>query len=542
MAPTARAVTPRVSSAIPPRSASVAPASEESRSLRPRRRPRSAGAARSASCAVAATNETFQPSPSEKQKRRAENAREPGQADAREPHQHEPAVQRLAPADAVDRRPDEEDQRVHAEDVRADDREDVLLGVVVVLDDDVAREIHHRDHHGEACEGDEHRDDAGPAEDLAQRRGCGGRLARLRRPDRLGDLLRVGPDEDDDRERDQRDPAGGEPRHGQRVGFELLAREERREEAVRGSRRRRHRRGERRCPRAPLGGYMSPAAVRASSATPPEAPVKIIPAITSAVESVRVARAITEQPIAAIRNPAASTGTRPKRSMRPAGSAGARRREEDRRTEPEQAGDARDRDERASSRPPRAGRDTSSPRAPRRAGSCSGGRSRSIEQASRNSALPPWAGCRTYGAPSSRCARRPTASTLCHLACRGERVDERPGILDLVARGLSIRGRVVPTVRVRGHEVPQEHIAGDAKLRERSVDDRRADLRRARAGELALRREREARDARARRTRRLPTSRSCAHPATQVLRAGAAAAQIRVLVVGCADVRQTQVP
>src|SRR5829696_3035091 len=59
----ARAATPIADSARPPASASVAPVSPASRSLNPSSLPRSHGAAQSASVAVAATNERFQPMP-----------------------------------------------------------------------------------------------------------------------------------------------------------------------------------------------------------------------------------------------------------------------------------------------------------------------------------------------------------------------------------------------------------------------------------------------------------------------------------------------
>ncbi|HEX7256339.1 MAG TPA: hypothetical protein VF236_10470 [Gaiellaceae bacterium] len=59
-------MTPRKSSTKPPSSASPAPSSAATRSFAPRSFPRSAGLVRSASCAVAATNETFQPRPSPK--------------------------------------------------------------------------------------------------------------------------------------------------------------------------------------------------------------------------------------------------------------------------------------------------------------------------------------------------------------------------------------------------------------------------------------------------------------------------------------------
>src|SRR4029079_13575212 len=62
-APRASAPMPSDSSAAPPRSARPAPVRPLSMSLKPIRRPRSEGSVLSASSAVAATNEKFQPSP-----------------------------------------------------------------------------------------------------------------------------------------------------------------------------------------------------------------------------------------------------------------------------------------------------------------------------------------------------------------------------------------------------------------------------------------------------------------------------------------------
>src|SRR4051794_37555572 len=70
------------------------------------------------------------------------------------------------------------------------------------------------------------------------------------------------------------------------------------------------------------GGYMSPAAARASSAVPLAAPTPTRPARTAGAESVLLPSAARPQPAAPAPKPAASTGTRPMRSMsRPAGSA-----------------------------------------------------------------------------------------------------------------------------------------------------------------------------------------------------------------------------
>src|SRR3954454_2299717 len=66
-------------------------------------------------------------------------------------------------------------------------------------------------------------------------------------------------------------------------------------------------------------------------------------------------------------------------------------------------------------------------------------------------------------------------------------------------RHLRARRRMVRPLRprVRRHDVPEQHVVADAELREDAVDDRRARLGRAGARQLALRGEREPRDARA---------------------------------------------
>lgn len=67
---------------------------------------------------------------------------------------------------------------------------------------------------------------------------------------------------------------------------------------------------------------MSPAAVRISSATPPEAPTSANPAITGTASSVAVPSAVSAQPLAPSKKPTTITGTRPKRSIaHPAGKA-----------------------------------------------------------------------------------------------------------------------------------------------------------------------------------------------------------------------------
>src|SRR4051812_20507200 len=70
------------------------------------------------------------------------------------------------------------------------------------------------------------------------------------------------------------------------------------------------------------GGYMSPAAVRISSATPLAAPVSMNPRMRMGGESMLVASAVRQQPAVAAKYPQAITGRLPKRSIaRPAGTA-----------------------------------------------------------------------------------------------------------------------------------------------------------------------------------------------------------------------------
>ena len=124
-----------------------------------------------------------------------------------------------------------EHERVHAEHVRPDDREDHMLGVIAVLDDDVARQVHDGDHHGHGREArEERRDHARTADDLAQRRG---RLrgAFLGRRDQLGDALRVRPDVQGEHEGDEGQHTCTQPRNRQDAGIELvLAGEDRTED------------------------------------------------------------------------------------------------------------------------------------------------------------------------------------------------------------------------------------------------------------------------------------------------------------------------
>src|SRR5919197_171294 len=90
---------------------------------------------------------------------------------------------------------------------------------------------------------------------------------------------------------------------------------------------------------------------------------------------------------------------------------------------------------------------------------------------------------------------------------------------------------------MRGHDVPEENLFLDAELREHAVHDRGAGLGRPGAGELALRRERDAADARAAIARRLADEDRRRMLALAEIRPQAPAPQrgARVLVVRRAD-------
>ncbi|HKY13197.1 MAG TPA: hypothetical protein VJL85_07695 [Gaiellaceae bacterium] len=115
--------------------------------------------------------------------------------------------------------------------MRTDDREDQVLCVLSVVDDDVTGQVHHRDHHAHRREpGKERWDYARAADDLAQWSRRRGRSL-LPAGDQLGDALRVGPNAERDPHRDEGDHAGGKPRDREHTRCELvLAREDRAED------------------------------------------------------------------------------------------------------------------------------------------------------------------------------------------------------------------------------------------------------------------------------------------------------------------------
>ena len=113
--PIASAATPIADSARPPTSASAAPVSPASRSLKPSSLPRSHGAAQSASVAVAATNERFQPIPRPNSATAvAGTLSTHSRLSAEHGHHQQAAGERRRAADAVDQRADHEHERVHA--------------------------------------------------------------------------------------------------------------------------------------------------------------------------------------------------------------------------------------------------------------------------------------------------------------------------------------------------------------------------------------------------------------------------------------------
>ena len=107
-----------------------------------------------------------------------------------------------------------------------------LLRVVMLLDDDVARQVHHRDHHAEARERSEHgRDHAGAAEDLARAARAAAAASDASAGAMSSAICFVSGRTSATIDAEPTLIAGrGEPRNGERVGLEVLAREERAED------------------------------------------------------------------------------------------------------------------------------------------------------------------------------------------------------------------------------------------------------------------------------------------------------------------------
>src|SRR5262245_24012712 len=83
------------------------------------------------------------------------------------------------------------------------------------------------------------------------------------------------------------------------------------------------------------------------------------------------------------------------------------------------------------------------------------------------------------------------------LTPRGEELEERARRLDLVGPWPAIGLGLAPPVRVRRHDVPEEHVLIETELVEHTVNDRRGCLGRALPRQLALRGERDSADPRA---------------------------------------------
>src|SRR5687768_9298908 len=81
-----------------------------------------------------------------------------------------------------------------------------------------------------------------------------------------------------------------------------------------------------------------------------------------------------------------------------------------------------------------------------------------------------------------------------HAPSLGDALDERQPRRDLGGGRAPVRGGDPRPVRMRRHEIPEQHVVGDPELGQRSVDDRRAELGGAGACELPFGGEREARD------------------------------------------------
>jgi hypothetical protein len=194
-----------------------------------------------------------------------------------------------------------------------------VVVMVEVVDDQSTGKGHHRHHRADACLGrDERRDNSPPAPEQAERSRVRRRLRRAV-PQMCRDRLRVGSHCRDQGKAHELEAAGGEPQRGEHV-------------AIAPANRGLKTTGPRIAPNAapkrtrPMprargsGGYMSPPAVRTSRLAPFAAPTPARPASTASGEPTALPSAATPQATTPTERPAASTGTRPKRSIeRPAG-------------------------------------------------------------------------------------------------------------------------------------------------------------------------------------------------------------------------------
>ena len=135
-----------------------------------------------------------------------------------------------SPPDPIDQVADDDHERVHADEVRGDDREHGVVLVLEMVHYDGPGEGHHRDHHAEArLARDERRDDSGPPEELADRRSAPRRLHGLVRHESR-DPLRVRAHRCDEGQPDELERRRGEPELGERAAIELTSRQHRAED------------------------------------------------------------------------------------------------------------------------------------------------------------------------------------------------------------------------------------------------------------------------------------------------------------------------
>ena len=359
------------------------------------------------------------------------------------------------------------------------------------------------------------------------------------RAELLGDPLRVRPDAEADRAGDEREARCDEPRERQRFRLELLAGEERREDR-RAEDRPEH--GAEEDVRDPACAALRRVHVAGGGAREQrDAACRARQRHAGDHDGGRAGARRERDERAAERRDHEADGDhrdaaevihRPPSRQR--GEPG--RREEDRRAEPEQPLDPRDLHER--DRVHR-GRELEEARVHReRRGEqdrVALDVQRHAASVARNSDAPPWDGWRTYGAPSARSARGVRRRARADPRRRARRTAAPPR-----SRRRSGGGSTSGTpgaVRMRRHEVPEQHVVGDPELGERAVHDRRAELGGAGAGQLPFGGERDPRDPRAVVARRLADEddRRARSPAQVVGEPSPAERRVGVLVVRCAD-------
>ena len=351
--PIASAATPIAESARPPRSASAGAGHPRQQVVEAEQLAALPRAARSARAAVAATKERFQPMP-----RPNSATAVAGTLSTHRRLSADTAITSSPPAsDGV--RPmrsisvaDHEHERVHPEHVRPDDREHAVARVVVMVDDDRAGQGHDPHHHGEArLAGHQRREHARAADDLAQRRRgasaaapparCAGsrRSAsdRAARPSTSASATAM-------KATDASHSSASESPSSSRSassGLNTSGPEDRAEHRAEEH--------ERDAVRPPLGRvHVAGRGAREQRRPARRARRTSSPPSTTGADSSAVPSAGERAAGPPVANPAASTGTRPKRSIaRPGRQRGERARgEHDRGAEPEQLVDAEDEHER----------------------------------------------------------------------------------------------------------------------------------------------------------------------------------------------------